>query len=89
MTPAEAFLSKHDRRSFDPWRKALAVVATVFTIATIAIVFANGLLSASPTTAAAESPGKDAYFTSSTTPPRPDETDRPGSGSLSALWEVI
>ena len=88
MTPAEAFLSEHDRRRFDPWLKASAAVATLFTIAIVAIVFANGPFSASLTTAAAKSPGKDAYFTSSATPPRPDETDRLGSGSRSALWEV-
>ena len=89
MTPAEAFLSAHDRRSFHPWLKALAVVATLFTIAIVAIVFANGLFSASLTTAAAESPGKDGYFTSSATPSPADETDRLGSGSRSTLWEAI
>ena len=89
MTPGEAFLSEHDRRRFDPWLKALAVVATLFAIATIVIVFAIGPFSAHLTTAAAKSPGTDGYFTSSATPSPTDETDRLGSGSRSTLWEAI
>jgi hypothetical protein len=89
MTPGEAFLSKHDRRRFDPRLKAWAVVAILFAIAALGIVFANGPFSQSLTTAAAESPGKNVYVTSSTRPPIADETDRLGSGGgLSALWEV-
>jgi hypothetical protein len=64
MTTGEASLSQQD---VNRWLKACGVIASLFAIAIVAIVFAKGPFSPSPSESLIKGPGHDTDFTSSAT----------------------
>ena len=94
MQKDEAFLFEQDHRGFAGWLRRSAIVAALFTIAVIAIVFGRGPLPASPisaTAATAIGTGAGSEFTSSTKSHHSNagKTERTAFGSSSSLWVLM